>query len=39
MLVVYVVSMALCRGEYHNFGISDSREPPDMAGVYIQSFF
>jgi hypothetical protein len=39
MLAVYVVNMELCRGEYHNSRTSDSREPPDIAGVYIQSFF
>jgi hypothetical protein len=38
MLAVYVVSMALCRGEYHSSGTSDSREPPGMASLYIQSF-
>jgi hypothetical protein len=38
MLAVYVVSMELCRGEYHNARTLNSRERPGMAGVYIQSF-
>lgn len=39
MWAVYVVSMALCRGDYHNSGISDSHETADMAGVDIRSHF